>query len=101
MAFHDFRDFLAMLEQEGQLVRYGKELWPEPDIRQLARAAADMVDTGPAVLLDNIKGYKGKELALNVLGSWANYALMMGMPKSSTLKEMFHELARRWSKYPG
>jgi len=101
MPFRDFREFIQKLEQEGQLIRYHQELRPEPEIRSLARAAADLVDNGPAIILDNIKGYKGKQLAINVLGSWANYALMMGMPKNSTLKQMFYELANRWDRYPG
>jgi len=97
----DFRDFLGQLEQQGQLVRLSDEILPEPDVRAVARAAADMVDTGPAVLMDNIKGYKGKKLAVNVHGSWANYAIMMGMPKTTSLKEMFYELARRWESSAG
>ena len=101
MAIQDFRDFLNKLEEEGQLVRYREPLWPEPDIRSLARAAADQPDTGPAVILDNIRGYKGQQLALNVHGSWANYAIMLGLPKNTPLRQLFYEVARRWEKYAG
>jgi 4-hydroxybenzoate decarboxylase len=101
MALSDFREFVSKLEREGQLIRFHDEILPEPGVRSLARAAADMIDDGPAILLDNVKGYRGKKLAINVLGSWANYALMMGMEKTSSLKEMFHELNRRWLSYPG
>lgn len=101
MSTRDFRDFIGKLEQEGQLVRFHEEILPEPDVRGVGRGAVDMGPTGPAVLMDNIKGYKGKQLALNVHGSWANYAIMMGMPKNTGLKEMFYELARRWDRYPG
>ena len=101
MASRDFRDFLGQLEREGQLVRLSDEIMPEPDVRAVARAAVDMVDTGPAVVMDNMKGYKGKKLAVNVHGSWANYAVMMGMPKTTGVKEMFYELARRWESAPG
>lgn len=64
------RGFLKKLEKAGQLVRYTDEVMPEPDIRLIGRAAVDIAagNTGPAVLLDNIKGYKGKQLALNVSG---------------------------------
>jgi UbiD family decarboxylase len=101
MSTRDFREFIGKLEQEGQLVRFHEEILPEPDVRGVGRGAVDLGPTGPAVLMDNIKGYKGKQLALNVHGSWANYAIMMGMPKNTSLKEMFYELARRWDRYPG
>lgn len=99
--FKDLRQFLEKLDKEGQLVRYTDEVMPEPDIRAISRAAADMGATGPAVVIDNITGYKGKKVVVNVHGSWANHALMMGMPKTTSLKEQFFELARRWDSYPG
>lgn len=99
--FKDLRQFLEKLEQEGQLVHYTDEVMPEPDIRAISRASADIGPTGPAVLIENVKGYKGKKIAVNVHGSWANHALMLGMPKTTSLKEQFFELARRWDSYPG
>jgi UbiD family decarboxylase len=99
--FKDLRQFLAKLEQEGQLVHYTDEVMPEPDIRAISRAAADLGPTGPAVILHDVKGYKGKKIAVNVHGSWANHALMLGMAKTTSLKEQFYELERRWDSYPG
>lgn len=61
MAYADLRQFLARLAEEGQLVRITEEVLPEPDIRAIGRAAADIGETGPAVIVDNIKGYKGKK----------------------------------------
>ncbi|MBN2791424.1 MAG: UbiD family decarboxylase [Desulfuromonadales bacterium] len=101
MAFKDLRSFLAKLEMEGQLVRYTDEVLPEPGIRALGRAAADLGPTGPAVLINNMKGCKGKQIVLNVHGSWANHALMLGMPRTASLKEQFHELDQRWPTTPG
>jgi len=98
MAFLDLRHFLSKLESEGQLVTISNPVYPEPDIRSISRAAADMGKNAPAVILDNIIGYKGKKIALNVHGSWANYAIMMGMPKETGLKEMFYEMNRRWER---
>ncbi len=98
--FKDFREFLAVLEKEGQLVRYADEIVPEPEVRLISRAACDMGSgSSPAVLMDNIRGYKGQRLAVNVHGSWANHALMLGMPKTASLKEQFFELEHRWDKY--
>ncbi|GAB6173754.1 non-oxidative hydroxyarylic acid decarboxylases subunit C [Paradesulfitobacterium aromaticivorans] len=100
MAFRNLREFLAKLEEEGQLVHIHDEIMPEPDIRAVARAAGDLPN-GPAVMLDNIKGYGGKSVVLNVHGSWANHALMFGMDKNTSPKEQFLELSRRWDNYPG
>lgn len=101
MAFQDLRSFLTKLEAQGQLVRYTDEVMPEPDIRAISRGAVDIGPTGPAVLINNMKGCKGKQILVNTHGSWANHALMLGMPKTASLKEQFHELDRRWPTVPG
>ena len=96
----DLRSFLDLLEEEGQLVTVHDEVLPEPDIGSAGRAASRM-NNGPAVMFDNIKGYgPGYRVVTNVHGSWANHALMMGMPKNTPTKEQFLELNRRWDKYP-
>src|ERR1039458_5106957 len=96
MSYCDLREFLSVLEREGQLVRYSGELLPEPDVGALSCAAGELGATAPAVLLGNIKGYKGKKVAVNVHGSWANHALMLDMPKLSSIQSQFFELVDRW-----
>lgn len=100
MSYVDLRGFLKKLEEEGQLVYIHDSLLPEPDIRRYARAAAD-VQSGPAVVFDNIKGYKGMRVAVNVHGSWANIALMLNNPKNTEIKALFYEMSDRWKNYPG
>lgn len=96
--YKDLREFLATLEEEGQLVRIKEEVSPEPDIGAAGRACANMKEK-PAVLFEKVKGYK-YSVVTNVHGSWPNHALMMGMPKNATVKEQFLELNRRWDKFP-
>ncbi|MGB9859667.1 MAG: non-oxidative hydroxyarylic acid decarboxylases subunit C [Moorellaceae bacterium] len=98
MAYKDLREFLAKLEEEGQLVRIKEEVDPEPHIGAAGRAAANLKN-GPAVLFEKVKGYKHR-VVTNVHGSWANHALMLGLPKDTPVKEQFYELDRRWDKYP-
>ncbi|HMM19352.1 MAG TPA: non-oxidative hydroxyarylic acid decarboxylases subunit C [Selenomonadales bacterium] len=98
MAYADLREFLAKLHDERQLVRVQDEVMPEPDIAAAGRAAPDM-DNGPAVLFEKIRGYHN-QVVVNVHGSWANHALMLGMAKNTSIKEQFYELDRRWSKFP-
>lgn len=99
MEENSLRGFLEQLEKAGQLVRYTDEVMPEPDIRRICRAALDIDagNTGPAVLFDNIRGYKGRRLVVNVLGTWANNAVMLGMDKDTPLKDQFFEFAKRWA----
>lgn len=100
MAYRDLRDFLRILQSHGQLVHYREPLLPEPDISAIGCAAGES-ESGPALLLDNVIGYKGKRVAINVHGSWTNHALMLGMDKSAPLKDQFKELCTRWKHYPG
>lgn len=96
--YKDLREFLAALEDEGQLIRIQEEVSPEPDIGAAGRAAANLSNS-PAILFEKVKGYQ-YPVVTNVHGSWQNHALMLGMPKDTPVKEQFFELNRRWDKYP-
>lgn len=96
MYLQSFRGFLEKLDQEGQLITMNKEVYPEPDIRKYLRAAVDMGRSGPAVIFDNIVGYKGKKIAGSVHGSWANHAIMLGMNRDATIKEQFYYVDKLW-----
>jgi vanillate/4-hydroxybenzoate decarboxylase subunit C len=95
MAYDDLRGFLAVLEKNGQLLRIRDAVMPEPDVAAAAQAAVKLGANAPAVLFENIRGYSGR-LVLNVHGSWANHALMLGMAKTASIREQFYELDRRW-----
>ncbi|WP_088224874.1 non-oxidative hydroxyarylic acid decarboxylases subunit C [Desulfosporosinus sp. FKB] len=98
MAYKDLREFLALLEQENQLVRIEEELMPEPDLSAIGRAAPNL-DNGPAVLVEKVTGYKNS-VVLNVHGSWQNHALMLGLPKDTSIQDQFFTLDKLWSDYP-
>lgn len=98
MAYKDLRGFLDLLESENQLLRVKEEVMPEPDISAIGRATPDM-DSAPAVMIENIKGYN-TPLVLNVHGSWQNHALMLGLPKNTSIKDQFFNLKEKWDKYP-
>lgn len=90
------RDFLAFLAEHGQCVRWPEPVMPEPDIRDISVAAGNDVATGPAVVFDQIRGYPGKRIAVNVHGSFGNLALLLGYPKTATIRELFFEIIGRW-----
>lgn len=37
---------------------------------------------------------------MNVIGSWPNHAMMLGMPKDTPVKEQFFEFAKRYDQFP-
>ncbi|MET8720428.1 non-oxidative hydroxyarylic acid decarboxylases subunit C [Streptomyces misionensis] len=103
MAYADLREFLENLRKNNQLLEYSEPVKPEPDLSSAAAATTNLTDRGPALLFDNIEGYEqGKgRVALNVVGSWPNHALMLGMDKDTSVKEQFFEFAERWDAFPG
>lgn len=96
MAYQSFRSFIKELEKNGQLVTVNEEIKPEPDIRTYLRAAADLGDNGPAVIFDNIKGYRGYRVAGNVHGSWTNHAILLGMDRKASIREQFFQVVKLW-----
>ncbi|PRS90738.1 phenolic acid decarboxylase BsdC [Bacillus subtilis] len=100
MAYQDFREFLAALEKEGQLLTVNEEVKPEPDLGAAARAASNLGDKSPALLFNNIYGYHNARIAMNLIGSWPNHAMMLGMPKDTPVKEQFFEFAKRYDQFP-
>jgi vanillate/4-hydroxybenzoate decarboxylase subunit C len=96
MGFQSLRDFLDALQINGQLVTVPDAIYPEPDIRAYLRAAADLGNDSPAVIFDQIRGYRGCLIAGNVHGSWVNNAIMLGMEKTATLREQFFRVDGLW-----
>ena len=90
------RDFLALLDENGQLAVWEEQVLPEPDIGNIAVAAGRDALYGPAVLINNIRGYPGKQVVVGVHGSFTNLALLMGRPKGTSVKELFYEMVNRW-----
>jgi 4-hydroxybenzoate decarboxylase len=99
VAFSCLRDFLSTLDNSGQLARITQPVLPEPDIAAAGAAVARLGPTAPALLFERIKGYENS-IALNVHGSWSNHALMLGLPKGTSIKEQFLHLDRVWPGTP-
>lgn len=100
-AYPDFRAFLTVLEQQGQLLRMKDPVQFEPDLAAAACALAQIGDEVPAILFDNIAGSPGAQVVVNTHGSWPNHALALGMDKTASLKAQFFEFVRRFELFPG
>lgn len=102
MKYADIQQYLATLEKEGQLLRIKDETNPEPDLGAAARAINNVAkENAPALLFENILGYTNARVVMNLHGSWPNHALMLGMPKTATLRDQFFEFTRRYMTFPG
>jgi 4-hydroxybenzoate decarboxylase len=99
--YKDFREFLSVLDQQGQLLRIKDEVKFEPDLVSAGSALAQIGDAAPAILFDKIAGCIDAQVAMNVHGSWPNHALALGMDKETSLKEQFFEFVRRFKLFPG
>ncbi len=99
MPFLGLREFSEYLESNGQLLRIKETVRPEPDISSAAFAVLRQGGKAPAILFENIEGYK-TPLLMNVHGSWYNHALMLEMDKEASIKDQFFELDTRWGKEP-
>ena len=97
--YQDLREFLAVLEQQGQLLRITDEVSFEPDLAAAACALAQIGDGVPAILFDKIAGCTDARVAMNVHGSWPNHALALGMDKETSLRDQFFEFVRRFKLY--
>lgn len=99
MAYKDLRTFLDELYRQGQLLKINESVSPEPDLGAAGCAASRLGEQAPALLFNNIQGYENEQIAMNVHGSWPNFALAMGMDKNTKIKDMFFKFVESYSQY--
>lgn len=93
----DLRDWIAILEEQGELKRIKAEVDWDKELGAVTRRNTSM--GGPALLFENIKDYQHtpcRKLFTNGLGSRRRLALALGLPIDSddrtittTMKELF------------
>ncbi len=76
MAYRDLRDFMALLEKKGLLVRIKAEVDPEWEINGVTRKLQEMA--GPAVLFENVGGHK-VPVVCGMIGTPRHLGLALGM----------------------
>ena len=85
MKYKDLRDFIARLEQDGELVRIKAEVDPNLEMTEICdrtlRAA------GPALLFENPKGYDVPVLG-NLFGTPKRVAMGMGQDSVEALRDV-------------
>ena len=69
MAYTDLRDWIAALDRAGELRRIRTEADPILEITEIADRVSKSPGGGPALLFENVKGYRGQQLLINQFGS--------------------------------
>ncbi|MFA0697738.1 3-octaprenyl-4-hydroxybenzoate carboxy-lyase, partial [Vibrio sp. 10N.222.49.C9] len=90
MSCKDLRDFLALLEKEGQLKRISHPVDPDYEMTEISDRT--LRAGGPALLFENPIGYDVPVLT-NLFGTSKRVALGMGRQQVSDLREVGKLLA--------
>ena len=90
MIYHDLRDFIAQLENMGELKRIAVEVDPKLEMTEIADRV--LRAGGPALLFENPKGHSIPVLA-NLFGTVKRVALGMGENDPARLREVGKLLA--------
>jgi 4-hydroxy-3-polyprenylbenzoate decarboxylase len=88
--YKDLRDFIAMLEQRGELVRVTTEVDPCLEMTEIADRT--LKQGGPALLFENPRGHTTPVLA-NLFGTERRVALGMGADDVTALRDIGEILA--------
>lgn len=90
MAFKDLREFLAQLEDKGQLVRIKQEISAELEMTEICDRT--LRAGGPALLFENVSGHDMPVLG-NLFGTTERVAMAMGQESVEALREVGELLA--------
>lgn len=88
----DLRDFIKKCEGEGELKRIKAEVDWDLEMSHIAKLNEERC--GPALLFEKVKGYSIPVLS-SVCTSTSRLALIMGMPKNTSLVELMREWVKR------
>src|SRR6202166_2051376 len=96
MGFLDMRQWMAQLEQHGELRRIKAEVDWDCEIGAVTRRVLEK--KGPAVLFENIKDYSNArctKLFASGLGARSRLALALGFPHDATNRELVQYVMKK------
>jgi phenylphosphate carboxylase beta subunit len=88
----DLRDYIAKCEQEGELQRIKAEVDWNLELSHIAKLNEER--KGPALLFENVKGYKTPVIT-STCTTTQRLAIIMGMPKTSSLVDIMREWVKK------
>src|SRR6516162_6058078 len=96
MKFMDLRQWIDLLEREGELRRITAEVDWDREIGAIARRVLEK--RGPALLFESIKGYQGGRCArlfVSGLGARSRLVLALGFPREATNRELVQYVMKK------
>src|SRR6266851_6615481 len=96
MSFMDMREWIALLEKEGELRRITAEVDWDREIGAIARRVLEK--KGPALLFESIKGYgsgRCSKLFVSGLGVRSRLALALGFPPNAANRELVQHVMKK------
>ncbi|MBI4788107.1 MAG: phenylphosphate carboxylase subunit beta [Chloroflexi bacterium] len=88
----DLREFIACCEQDGELKRVTAQVDWDLELSHIAKLNEEK--GGPALLFENVKDY-GSPVLTSACTTTNRLALIMGMPKETSLVEIMREWVKR------
>jgi len=88
----DVRDYIAECEREGELLRIKAEVDWDLELSHIAKLNEER--KGPALLFEKVKDYTSPVLT-STCTTTERLALIMGMPKSSSLVDLMREWVKK------
>jgi 4-hydroxy-3-polyprenylbenzoate decarboxylase len=88
----DLRSFISLCEKEGELKRIKPEVDWDLEMSHIAKLNEER--GGPALLFEKVKGYPSPVLS-SVCTTTSRLALIMSMPKNTSLVELMREWVKR------
>jgi 4-hydroxy-3-polyprenylbenzoate decarboxylase len=105
LAYDDLRDWMKALEKAGELKRVSQEVSPELEITEITDRVSktgfrvqgsgirkpgpgeSYARGGPALLIENVKGYPGHKVLMNQFGSERRMAMALGVERLDEIAE--------------
>ncbi len=90
MAFNDLREWIAALERTGELKRVRAEVDPILEITEITDRVSKSRKPhpgGPALLFENVKGYRGWHVLINQFGSARRMNMALGVESLDEIAE--------------
>src|SRR5216683_8057107 len=96
MGFMDMRDWMTLLEKQGELRRITAEVDWDREIGAITRRV--LQKKGPALLFEHIKGYRNgrcTKLFVNGLGARSRLALALGFPRDASNRGLVQHVMKK------
>jgi 4-hydroxy-3-polyprenylbenzoate decarboxylase len=93
MAHRDLREFTDALQSGGDLVTIDDEVDWDQELAGIGRLSCER--DGPAFMFNNVKDYAGWRVLANPVTGWRRYAVALGLPAGTPIRELYKIYAQR------